>query len=152
MNAAAQVSLAKLLAEEVVERVPIDADVCAHLLRQSGNHLRTAIAGNEGGDPEGAFQLAYDACRKACLALVLATGLRPKGEAAHAVTFEAAAAIAANFGGRRLVEDASDLRFVRHGAEYRAEAVKVEDSLDAIAIGEELVEKLTPRVEQILRR
>ena len=84
MNAAARVSLAKLLSEGAVERVPVDTEVCTHLLCQAANHLRTAATGAAGGDPEGAFQLAYDACRKSCLALILATGLRPKGDGAHA--------------------------------------------------------------------
>ena len=74
--------------------MPVDTTVCQHLLTQAGNHLRTAAGGAEGGDPEGAFQLAYDACRKTCLALALAAGLRPRGDRAHAATFEAAATIA----------------------------------------------------------
>lgn len=146
----APVSLAGLLAEGSIERVSVDPHVATNLLRQARNHLRTADAGASGGDHEGAFQLAYDACRKTCLALVLATGLRPKGAAAHAVTFEAAAVIAANFGARQVVADASNLRFVRHGAEYRAETVSAEDVHDAISIGGELLEDLAPRVEQIL--
>jgi len=152
MNAAARVSLTRLLAEGGLERIPVDAQVCTELLRQAANHLRTATAGTAGGDHEGAFQLAYDASRKTCLALVMATGLRPKGDAPHAVTFEAAAAIADNFGGRHLVEDASNLRFVRHGSEYRAEIVSADDAEDAIAIGTELLAALTPRVEQILQQ
>ncbi len=151
MSASARVSRAKLLSEGAVERIPVDAEVCGNLLRQSANHLRTAVAGVTGDDSEGAFQLAYDACRKACLSLVIATGLRPKGDAAHAVTFEAAAAIAANFGSRRLVADAGELRYVRHGAEYRAETVTAEDTNEAIEIGRELLAELTPRIEQILQ-
>ena len=78
MNPAARVPLDRLLAEGSLERVPVDAEVCQHLLTQAGNHLRTAAGGAEGGDPEGAFQLAYDACRKTCLALALAAGRRPR--------------------------------------------------------------------------
>lgn len=151
MSPAARVTLASLLSEKSLERVPVSPDVCRHLLDQSGNHLRTAVAGADGGDPEGAFQLAYDACRKTCLALVLATGLRPKGDAAHAVTFEAAAAIADNFGARLQVAAAADLRFVRHGAEYRAESVSIDDARDAIDIGQDLLVKVAPRVGQILQ-
>lgn len=151
MSPAARVTLASLLSEKSLERLPASPDVCRHLLDQSGNHLRTAAAGADGGDPEGAFQLAYDACRKTCLALVLATGLRPKGNAAHAVTFEAAAAIADNFGARLQVVAAADLRFVRHGAEYRAESVSIDDARDAIDIGQDLLVKVAPRVGQILQ-
>jgi hypothetical protein len=139
-----------LITEGTLERVPVDEVVVGNLLRQAGNHLRTATVGVEAGDPEGAFQLAYDACRKTCLALVLATGLRPKGQAAHVVTFEAAAAVAVNVGAQRVVTEAGDLRFVRHGAEYRAEQVSVADVHDAIAIGDELIKLLTPAVDKIL--
>lgn len=50
----------------------------------------------------------------------------------------------------RVPVDAADLRFVRHGAEYRAETVSAADALDAISIGHELLNSITPRVRQIL--
>lgn len=53
-------------------------------------------------------------------------------------------------GAERVVREAADLRFVRHGAEYRAEAVGVQDVHDAITIGQELIDLLTPAVEKIL--
>jgi len=87
-----QNSLADLVGDGLLERAPIDVNVVRNLLRQAGNHLRTAAASSD-DDPEGAFQLGYDACRKICLALVLATGLRPRGEGHHATTFDAASAI-----------------------------------------------------------
>lgn len=146
----AKVSLNDLLNEGSLERVSVDAATCTHLLTQFRNHLRTATAGVQTADPEGAFQLAYDACRKTCLALLLAMGLRPRGDASHAVTFEAAAAVADNFGGRRLVSDAANLRFVRHGAEYREETVSLDDAQDAIDLGTELLDLLEPKVAQIL--
>jgi len=151
VNAAAQATIASLISAGEVERVPVDEAVVTNLLRQAGNHLRTAAAGAEADDPEGAFQLAYDACRKTSLALVMATGLRPKGQSAHVATFEAAAAIAANFGGRQTVTDAAQLRYVRHGAEYRAETVSAADVEDALAIGDELIKVLEPAIEQILQ-
>lgn len=119
MNAATRATIASLISAGEVERVPVDQAVVTNLLRQAGNHLRTAATGADAGDPEGAFQLAYDACRKTSLALVMATGLRPKGQSAHVTTFEAAGAIASNFGGGQIVTDAAQLRYVRHGAEPR---------------------------------
>lgn len=149
MNPAARITLSRLITEGSLERIPVDPEVCRNLLRQAGNHLGTAVAG-VGSDPEGAFTLAYDSCRKTCLALTMATGLRPKGESEHRLTFEAAAAIADSFGGRDLVDDAADLRHVRHGAEYRAETIKVSDASDAIVIGRELHQAFLPNVEQVL--
>lgn len=55
-----------------------------------------------------------------------------------------------NFGGGRLVRDAANLRFVRHGAEYRAETVSLDDAQDAIDLGAQLLDLLEPKVEQIL--
>ncbi|HEY3004866.1 MAG TPA: hypothetical protein VGJ44_21135, partial [Kribbellaceae bacterium] len=107
-------------------------------------------AASSDDDPEGAFQLGYDACRKICLALVLATGLRPRGEGHHATTFDAASAIAANFAARSVVRDAAQLRYVRNGAEYRAEAVTDADVADAIAIGDELLKTMTDGIDKIL--
>ena len=88
MSPAARVTLASLLSEKSLERVPASPDVCHHLLDQSGNHRRTAAA---------------------------------------------------------------DLRFVRHGAEYRAESVSIDDARDAIDIGQDLLVKVAPRVGQILQ-
>ena len=84
------------------------------------------------------------------MALALAAGLRPRGDRAHAATFEAAATIAERFGARDIVDDAADLRFVRNGAEYRAETISPADALDAISIGHELLGSITPGVRQIL--
>ena len=149
MNPAARVALATLLSAGSLQRVPVDSKVCRNLMRQAGNHLVTAAIGVD-SDAEGAFALAYDACRKACLAVVMATGLRPKGESEHRITFEAAAAIAESFKCRAVVDDAADLRHVRHGAEYRAETVSRSDADDSIDIGRKLVEALAPNVERIL--
>jgi hypothetical protein len=131
--------------------VPVDPDVVAHLQHQARNHLRTARAGVDLGDGEGAFQLAYDACRKLCLALLLAAGFRPKNDKGHhVVTFEGAATLAANFGARRHVDDAGDLRYARNSAEYRAETIAVEDANDAILIGTDLMDAFTEPIRKLL--
>lgn len=56
-----------------------------------------------------------------------------------------------NFGARLQVAAAADLRFVRHGAEYRAESVSIDDARDSIDIGQDLLVKVAPRVGQILQ-
>jgi hypothetical protein len=115
---AARVTIASLLNEGAIKRVPVDEEVVTSLLRPATTCAPLPPAPAD--DPEGAFQLAYDACRKSSLALVMAAGLRPKGQAAHLITFEATAVTASNFGARQIVTDAAQLRHVRHGAEYRA--------------------------------
>jgi len=60
------------------------------------------------GDLEGAFQIAYDGCRKVALALVLAYGVRAKGEGGHhGATFNAAAAALASNNGARFLRSAA---------------------------------------------
>lgn len=151
MSAAARVTISDLLREGSLDQVPVDPEVVRHLQHQAGNHLRTARAGVGGGDPEGAFQLAYDACRKLAMALLLAAGLRPKADKGHhAVTFEGAGTLAASFGQRKIVDEAGDLRYVRNSAEYRAETVDIEDANDAIAIGEDLVAEFAEPIRTLL--
>ncbi len=79
-----------------------------------------------------------------------ATAAKRQGH--HAVTFEAAAALAETFGKRKLVNEASDLRYVRNNAEYRAEEVGAADVTDAIAIGDDLTTDLQQPIESLVRR
>ena len=129
--------------------MPADPQVIANLLQQAGNHLVTAAAVLT-TDSEGAFALAHDACRKACTALLNALQLRPTGDGAHVTTFQAAAAAAHSFGARQIVEDAANLRSVRHGAEYRRDVIDTTDATDAVAVGAELRHALQPSIERIL--
>ena len=46
-----------------LEAVPVDSQTCRTLVEQSNAHLRSAQMLEE-LDAEGAFQLAYDGCRK----------------------------------------------------------------------------------------
>jgi uncharacterized protein (UPF0332 family) len=150
---AARISVTRLLSEGSLQQVPVDSDVVENLQRQARKHLLTAQAGLDVDDPEGAFQLAYDACRKLCLALLLAAGFRPKEDKGHhAVTFEGAAALAANFGRRKVVDEASDLRYVRNNTEYRAEMVDTDDAKDAIEIGSDLVAAFAGPISKLLER
>jgi hypothetical protein len=143
-----------MIDEGSLQRVPVDPTVVANLQRQAGNHLLTARAGLDVGDPEGAFQVAYDACRKMALALVLAAGFRVREDIKghHAATFEAAATLADQFGERKLADEASDLRYVRNNTEYQAEAVDVKDAEDAISIGEDLVAVFSDPITTLLER
>jgi len=132
-----------------LESVPADPEVVANLLHQARNHLSTAAAALT-TDTEGAFVLAYDACRKICAALLFALQLRPTGEGSHVTTFQAAAAAAHNFGGRQVVEDAADLRRIRHGSEYRGNIIDTADATDAVDLGRDLLQVLEPAIQRIL--
>lgn len=150
MTPAARRSLTALVSAADVERVPVDTTTCQRLVDQAQRHVKTATAGLDHDDAEGAFQIAYDACRKGCLALVLSTGLRPRGESEHRTTFEAAAAIAESVGSRAIVDDAADLRMVRNNTEYRGVEVSLAEAQDAIDIAAELLAALTVAIAAIL--
>ncbi|WP_407345323.1 hypothetical protein [Pengzhenrongella phosphoraccumulans] len=93
MTPARHTPLSRLVMEGHLEQVPVDATTCRELVHQAQNHALTAAAGRGIGDLEGAFQIAYDGCRKVCLGLALAYGVRAKGDTGHhAATFSAAAA------------------------------------------------------------
>ncbi|WHP16848.1 hypothetical protein [Cellulomonas sp. ES6] len=152
MTPARRTELSRMVVDGELEQVPVDPTVCRTMVEQARRHARTAAAGRDMDDLEGAFQLAYDGCRKVALALVLSFGVRPSGERGHhADTFAAAAAIVRNHAGQgtlgQAVDDASDLRFARSGAEYRAEVVDESAVDDALTILDELLVGLVPVME-----
>ena len=72
----------ELRAQGLVEEVEPDAEGARVMLANCSAHIASAQAVAD-TDPEGAFQLAYDAARKAINAHMLARGLfaRPAGRA-----------------------------------------------------------------------
>ncbi len=153
MNAAARVTLKSLQDEGSVDSITPDPTTIAELQRQAGNHLQTARLALQGGDIEGAFQLAYDGCRKLCDALVQATGFRAKsgdGFGHHQVVFLAATAIAESFDEHDIVREAGGLRNVRHASQYKGEKLPTEDAEDGIAILSDLIDALTDPIDRIV--
>lgn len=65
----------RLVEKRLLERVEADAEMAVELLAEAQRHLSSAerIAST---DPNGAYQLLYDAARKALLAHMSAAGLR----------------------------------------------------------------------------
>jgi|GEM_PF-2001300 len=146
MTPARHTPLSKLVTGGHLEQVPVDSATCRELVHQASNHALTAVAARDLGDFEGAFQIAYDGCRKVCLALALSYGVRAKGATGHhAATFNAAAAtLSSNIVARDLVDEATDLRFIRAGSEYRAEKITVAAVNDSIDILGGLLAALPP--------
>lgn len=140
-----------------VERVPVDAAMCRSLVAQARRHRELAVAARAIPDLVGGFQVAYDGCRKVALSVVLASGLRPKSAAHHKVTFDAAAALVARHRNgaeasaiKKSLDDATDLRQIRAGSEYRAEEVTAANLEDAVAILDELLDALPALLDQLL--
>src|SRR5690348_5148472 len=80
-----------MLARHELERVPASRPHADLLLTQADSHLRSASAVAE-TDPTGAFQLLYDAARRALNAVLENQGLRPTSRGGHIVVLDAVAA------------------------------------------------------------
>src|SRR5438128_1891110 len=87
----------RLLDDDELERVPPSSEHARRLLDESESHLASAtdIALR---DPTGAYQLAYDAARKACAALLAVQGLRATSKGGHIAVQET---MREQFGGAR---------------------------------------------------
>jgi hypothetical protein len=110
-----------LLAAGEVERVTPNDGHAQRLLDEAGDHLE-AITRVVDVDPPGALQLAYDAARKAAIALLAVQGLRPTTKGGHIAGQDA---VVAQFGGREGMAAFTHLgrmRRQRHAAEYPTES------------------------------
>ncbi|HRC13512.1 MAG: hypothetical protein IPJ15_16185 [Actinomycetales bacterium] len=79
-----------------LERVTPDSELAVRLLADSARHIETARSAEALGDLTGAYQLAYDALRKAAAALLAAQGLRATSRGGHIAIQDA---VRAQFGG-----------------------------------------------------
>jgi hypothetical protein len=75
-------AIERLIEEDEMERVVPSDTLAGRLMDDGVAHLASARA-IAGLDPAGAFQLAYDAARKACTALLAVQGLRPTSRGGH---------------------------------------------------------------------
>lgn len=78
----------QLLKEQRLERVMASRGLADAMIAQAQSHLDSAAA-VAASDSAGAFQLAYDAARKALAAILANQGLRPKGLGAHYTVYDA---------------------------------------------------------------
>jgi HEPN domain-containing protein len=125
--------VARLLDADELQQVPIDAAVTTRLLADSERHLRTARAASDDGDLSGAYQLAYDACRKAMTAVLAEQGLRPTSRGGHVAVQDT---IRAQFGTVDAFRAFGRLRRNRNQFEYPDSATSgphEDDVTDALA-------------------
>jgi hypothetical protein len=80
-----------MIARGELERVPASRDHAALLLGQAHQHLASARA-IAGSDPTGAYQLLYDAARKALAAVLENQGLRATSRGGHIAVLDAVSA------------------------------------------------------------
>jgi hypothetical protein len=80
-----------MLARKELERVPASREQADNLLAQASNHLKAAQT-VVSFDAIGAYQLLYDAARKALVAVLENQGLRPTSRGGHIAVMEAVSA------------------------------------------------------------
>ncbi len=85
-----------LLSKGELELVAPDTDLAVRLLADSARHIETARCAAELADLTGAYQLAYDALRKAAAALLAVQGLRATSRGGHIAIQDT---VRAQFGG-----------------------------------------------------
>jgi len=129
-----------MLTRSELERVPASRDHANLLLSQARQHLASADA-IAGSDPAGAYQLLYDAARKALAAVLENQGLRATSRGGHIAVRDAISAqLDPPLGG--VLRPFDRLRRRRNQVEYPASA--------APSVGVEEVHRDVPKVEQII--
>jgi hypothetical protein len=112
-------AIERLLESGELEQVEPSPSTTERLLAAAAAHLQFAKTGVD-DDPDGAFQLGYDAARKASAALLAAQGLRSTTQGGHVAIQEA---VVEQFGGPKgmpIFGRLSRLRRQRNATEYPA--------------------------------
>lgn len=122
----------RLLSEGVIRRVTSDETTAQAELQAAQTHLQSAET-LSAADPNAAFQLAYDAARKAIAAHMRANGYRVgSGQGAHAKTGRYAAAALDDGDLEPHLDAFEDLRTLRNQSEYDALVLEQSDVQDAL--------------------
>jgi hypothetical protein len=117
-------TIADLVTAGRIERIQADADEAQELLRHARAHLASARKLCD-DDPAGAYQLLYDAARKATAADMLASGYRARSDrpGAHAAVVIYAEEALAGEGDERAIASFDRMRRTRNRAEYGAAVI-----------------------------
>lgn len=140
-----QATIERLLAEREIELVGVSTDLAEQLVAQARAHLNSAET-VVSIDPEGAFQLAYDAARKACTALLAVQGLRATTRGGHRAVQEAVVDQFDGPSGSEAFRAFGRLRRLRAQAEYpgvERPSLTFEDVSDGIAAAARVVADAT---------
>jgi hypothetical protein len=133
--------LDRLLAGRGIERVPADAAAAAASVEEATKHLASARA-ILATDANGAYQLLYDAARKAVAAHMLSRGYRARNVAGARATVAqyAAAALTAHTGSAKELDR---LRRRRNRSEYGLAFFEPAEVGEALGHAEEIVRAVT---------
>lgn len=130
------------LSQPELELVEPNEMLVTRLLQESDAHIASAKVIVE-NDPPGAFQLGYDAARKACESLLAAQGLRSTREGGHVAV---SAAVRAQFNGSNGIlafRELDNLRRLRADSQYPRKEVPpitLSDAKDLLARATAIVE------------
>jgi len=130
----------------LLQDIAPDPPAIARLLDDARRHLGTARLAAHASDLAGAYQLAYDAARKACTATLAARGLRVRGQGAHANLILIMQELYSPAPGTLALEQMDRMRHTRNLAEYQGYPVdpaELEGDLaaaaDIVAAAEKIV-------------
>ena len=128
-------TLEEMLGNGELERVEPDKDAADLALVEARRHVASARA-IAATDPNGAYQLAYDAARKAVVADMRRVGVRVRrGEGAHALTARYAGSAIDEELGTRL----DQMRRRRNRSEYGTVLIESNEVDEAITVAESLI-------------
>jgi hypothetical protein len=133
-----------MLSQAELERVVASDDLADRLLHEAARHLKSARA-IKAADPTGSLQLAYDAARKACAALLAVQGLRATAAGGHIAVQDV---VRAQFGA--VFAQFPRLRRARAQREYpdlTTPTTTAEDATFAVDAGADMLESATKLIE-----
>ncbi len=126
----------ELLASGELEQVEPNNEHANRLLAESASHLE-AVDRVLDVDAAGALQLAYDAARKAAVALLAVQGLRSTTKGGHIAVQEAVVAQFGGSAGMKAFARLGLMRRQRHAAEYPTESTPPVTRRDADTVAKD---------------
>lgn len=137
----------ELIARGRLERVSADRSLADQYMARSRDHLASSKLLTD-ADPAGSFQLAYDASRKALVAVLINQGLRPTSKGGHLVIEEALRAqltppkneVVDGFGWMRVLRNTTEY------PSYEQPSASAQDAVEAQIVTLEVIDK----AEQLL--
>lgn len=133
--------------QKAITQVPANRELADEYIRQAEAHLASAST-IKASDAVGAFQLTYDAARKALAAILVNQGLRVRGEGGHSVLYEAVyAQLVPPMGD--VLSDFSWMRPLRNKSEY-PNAGEVPPSLSDVEEAEPAAQSIIDVAKRVL--
>jgi uncharacterized protein (UPF0332 family) len=142
-------AIERLLATGELDTVQPSPETAERLLAAATAHIALARKGID-EDPDGAFQLGYDAARKSCAALLALQGLRATTHGGHVAVQEAVQEQFAGPNGMPVFGRLSRLRRQRNATEYpdpESPTITSDDVEACLVVAEEMLDAARRLVE-----